>query len=256
MRTLLHHRDLLYTLTLHRIKVRYKQSILGIGWAVLQPLLLMAVYTVIFSVVTRMPSEGAPYAVFVYAALLPWTFFSTSITTASTSMVTHNNLITKVYFPREILPLTYVLAALFDFLMASVVLAILLWIYHVAAGPNVLLVAPLMLIAFAFALALSLFLSAFQVRFRDVGLALALLMQLWMYATPVVYPLSVVPRRYLWAYLLNPMSGVVENFRQVVLKHSPLELSILLPGIVVCAVLLPAAYLYFKTAESTMADVI
>jgi lipopolysaccharide transport system permease protein len=256
IRGLLQYRDLLYTLTVHRVKVRYKQSLLGVSWAILQPLLLMAAYTVVFSVITKMPSEGAPYAVFVYAALLPWTFFSSSITTASSSMVTHNSLITKVYFPREILPLTYVLAALFDFVMASVVLAVLLLLYHVTVGASVLLVLPLMGIAFVFSLAVSLFLSAFQVRFRDVGIALALLMQLWMYATPVVYPLSVVPKRYLLFYSLNPMAGVVENFRQIVLKHSSIDATILMPGLLVCALLLPVAYIYFKTAEATMADVI
>jgi lipopolysaccharide transport system permease protein len=255
-RDLIQYRDLLLTLTIHRIKVRYKQSLLGVAWAVLQPLLLMVVYTIIFSVVTKVPHEGAPYAVFVYAALLPWTFFATSITTASTSLVSHNNLITKVYFPREILPFTYVLAALFDFAMASVVLAVLLVIYHVPVTAGIVQVLPLLLIAFAFALALSLFLSAFQVRFRDIGIAMALIMQLWMFATPVVYPLSVVPKRFLTLYSLNPMAGVVENFRQIVLEHAGLNLPVLLPGLLVSLVLLPAAYLYFKTAEATMADVI
>ncbi len=255
-RDLFHYRDLLYTLTLHRVKVRYKQSLLGIAWAVLQPLLLMAVYTIIFSVVTKMPHEGAPYAIFVYAALLPWTFFSASITTAATSLVAHNNLITKVYFPREILPLTYVFAALFDFVIASVILAVLLFIYRIPVGLSIVLVAPIMLVAFLFSTAMSLFLSAFQVRFRDIGIAMALIMQLWMYATPVVYPLSVVPKRFVFWYCLNPMAGVVENFRQVVLQHGTLNNSILLPGAVVSLLLLPAAYLYFKTAEATMADVI
>jgi lipopolysaccharide transport system permease protein len=256
IRDLIHYRDLLVTLTIHRVKVRYKQSVLGIAWAVLQPLLLMLVYTIIFSVVTKMPSEGAPYAVFVYAALLPWTFFSTSITTASTSLVAHNNLITKVYFPREILPLTYVLAALFDFAMASIVLVVLLAVYKVSIGAGIVLVLPVMAIAVLFSLAMALFLSAFQVRFRDIGIAMALIMQLWMYATPVVYPLSVVPQRFRWLYSLNPMAGVVENFRQVVLQHGHVDVAVLLPGLVVSCLLLPTAYLYFKTAETTMADVI
>jgi lipopolysaccharide transport system permease protein len=256
IRDLIHYRDLLITLTIHRVKVRYKQSVLGIAWAVLQPLLLMLVYTIIFSVVTKMPSDGAPYAVFVYAALLPWTFFSTSITTASTSLVAHNNLITKVYFPREILPLTYVLAALFDFAMASVVLVALLAVYKVSIGIGIILAVPVMVIALVFSLAMALFLSAFQVRFRDIGIAMALIMQLWMYATPVVYPLSVVPQRFRWLYSLNPMAGVVENFRQVVLKHGHLDVAVLVPGLAVSCLLLPAAYLYFKTAETTMADMI
>lgn len=256
VRDLIHYRDLLLTLTIHRINVRYKQSALGIAWAVLQPLLLMVVYTIIFSVVVKMPHEGGPYAVFVYAALLPWTFFSTAVATSATSLVAHNNLITKVYFPREILPLTYVLAALFDFLIASVILVALLGVYHVSLAASALLVCPIMLVAFLFSLAMALLLSAFQVRFRDIGIAMALLLQLWMYATPVVYPYSVVPERFAFWYSLNPMAGVVENFRRVILQHGAMNLEVLLPGVVVCLLLLPLAYLYFKTAEATMADVI
>ena len=256
VRDLIHYRDLLLTLTIHRINVRYKQSALGIAWAVLQPLLLMIVYTIIFSVVVKMPHEGGPYAVFVYAALLPWTFFSTAVATSATSLVAHNNLITKVYFPREILPLTYVLAALFDFLIASVILVALLGVYHVSLAASALLVFPIMLVAFLFSLAMALLLSAFQVRFRDIGIAMALLLQLWMYATPVVYPYSVVPERFAFWYSLNPMAGVVENFRRVILQHGAMNLMVLLPGVIVCLLLLPLAYLYFKTAEATMADVI
>jgi lipopolysaccharide transport system permease protein len=256
IRDLIHYRDLLLTLTIHRIKVRYKQSALGIAWAVLQPLLLMIVYTIIFSIVVKMPHEGGPYAVFVYAALLPWTFFSTAVTTSATSLVAHNSLITKVYFPREILPLTYVLAALFDFLIASVILVGLLVFYHVSLAASALLVCPIMLVALLFSLAMALLLSAFQVRFRDIGIAMGLLLQLWMYATPVVYPYSIVPERFVFWYSLNPMAGVVENFRRVILQHGAMNLTALLPGLIVCLMLLPLAYLYFKTAEATMADVI
>jgi lipopolysaccharide transport system permease protein len=255
-RDLIHYRDLLLTLTIHRINVRYKQSALGIAWAVLQPLLLMIVYTIIFSVVVKMPHEGGPYAVFVYAALLPWTFFSTAVTTSASSLVAHNNLITKVYFPREILPLTYVLAAFFDFLIASVILMALLGSYHVSLTVGALLVCPIMLVAVLFSLAMALLLSAFQVRFRDIGIAMGLLLQLWMYATPVVYPYSIVPDRFVFWYSLNPMAGVVENFRRVILQHGTMNMAVLLPGVIVCMLLLPLAYLYFKTSEATMADVI
>lgn len=256
IRDLARYRDLLLTLTIHRVKVRYKQSALGIAWAVLQPLLLMVVYTIIFSIVVKMPSEGAPYAVFVYAALLPWTFFATSISTGATSLVSHNNLITKVYFPREILPLTYVLAALFDFLMASVILAILIVVYHVPVTLNVFLAFPVMAVAFIFSIAMALLLSAFQVRFRDIAIAMSLVMQLWMYATPVVYPYTVVPARFRWFYSLNPMAGVVENFRRVVIQHTGLNMQVLIPGTIVAFIALPIAYFYFKTSESTMADII
>lgn len=256
LRDLVHYRDLVLTLTMHRISVRYKQSALGIGWAVLQPLLLMVVYTIIFSVVVKMPHEGGPYAVFVYAALLPWTFFSTAVTSSATSLVAHNSLITKVYFPREILPLTYVLAAFVDFLIASVILLALLGFYHVSLAASALLVGPIMLVAVLFSLAMAFLLSAFQVRFRDIGIAIGLLLQLWMYATPVVYPYSIVPDRFVFWYSLNPMAGVVENFRRVILQHATVNMAALWPGLIVCLLLLPLAYLYFKTAEATMADVI
>lgn len=256
LRDLAHYRDLVLTLTMHRISVRYKQSALGIGWAVLQPLLLMVVYTIIFSVVVKMPHEGGPYAVFVYAALLPWTFFSTAVTSSATSLVAHNSLITKVYFPREILPLTYVLAAFVDFLIASVILLALLGFYHVSLAASALLVGPIMLVAVFFSLAMAFLLSAFQVRFRDIGIAIGLLLQLWMYATPVVYPYSIVPDRFVFWYSLNPMAGVVENFRRVILQHATVNMAVLWPGLMVCLLLLPLAYLYFKTAEATMADVI
>jgi lipopolysaccharide transport system permease protein len=253
---LIDYSDLLLTLTLHRVKVRYKQSVLGFAWAILQPVLLMAIYTIVFRVIARMPSGGTPYVVFVYAALLPWTFFSTSVTTAASSLVTHNNLITKVYFPREILPATYVMAALFDFIMASGVLLVLLAAYHLPLGSSALVAIPIMCAAFIFSLSVSMLLSAFQVRFRDIGIALTLIMQLWMYATPVVYPLSIIPQQFRWVYALNPMAGIVENFRRAVLGGASLDLQILMPGVLVCCLLLPVAYLYFKTAEATMADVI
>jgi len=216
----------------------------------------MVIYTIVFRVIARIPSGGTPYVVFVYTALLPWTFFSTSVTTAASSLVSHNNLITKVYFPREILPATYVLAALFDFVMAAGVLFVLFALYHLPLQNTALLGIPIMFVAFAFSLSVSLLLSAFQVRFRDIGIALTLAMQLWMYATPVVYPLSVVPTHFRWVYALNPMAGVVESFRRAVLGETNLDLQILIPGVVVCCLLLPCAYLYFKTAEATMADVI
>ena len=167
-----------------------------------------------------MPHEGAPYAVFVYAALLPWTFFSTSITTASTSLVSHNNLITKVYFPARFCRSLTCWRRYLTFVMASVVLALLLAVYHVPITAGIVLAVPVMAIAFIFSLAIALFLSAFQVRFRDIGIAMALIMQLWMYRDAGRVPLSVVPRRFSWLYSLNPMAGVVENFRQIVLEHA------------------------------------
>ena len=248
--------DLLLTLSLHRVKVRYSQSALGLGWALAQPVALMLIYTVIFSVVTRMPSEGVPYAVFVFAALLPWTLFATAMGSASNSLVSHNYLITKVYFPREILPLTYLVVAFFDFLVASSVLAILMVWYKIVPSVQIFWAIPTIIVALVFVLGLSLALSSLQVNFRDIGLAIPLLLQIWMFATPVVYPLTAVPEKYRMWYICNPMVGVVENFRRAVLQGLPPDMPSLAVGAGVSAVLLPLAFAFFKHREATIADVI
>ncbi len=248
--------DLFLTLSLHRIKVRYKQSALGIAWAVLQPVSLMLIYIAIFSIVTQMPSEGIPYAVFVYAALLPWTYFSTAVSAATSSLVSHQQMVTKVYFPREILPLSYVVVGVFDFIIATSVLACLMVYYHVAVSFIILWVLPILLVETMFIVALSLLFSAIQVQFRDLGFAMPLVMQLWMFATPVVYPLSKVPARFRSLYMLNPMVGVVENFRHVVLQRMSVDVPSLRISFVISAVLLVFSYAYFKHKEATMADVI
>lgn len=250
------YKDLLYTLSVHRIKVRYKQSVLGIAWAVLQPLALMLIYTVIFSLIARMPSDGAPYAIFAYVALLPWTYFSTTLTNATNSLVSHSSLVSKVYFPREILPLTYVIAAFFDLLIASTVLAALLIYYKVSLTLNALYVVPIILVLTVFITAVAFFFSATQVRFRDIGVGMSLLLQLWMFATPVVYPLSAVPERLRPFYMLNPMVGLVENFRRVVLQGVAPDFRMLGISALISFILLPAAYIYFKRVEATVADII
>jgi lipopolysaccharide transport system permease protein len=256
LRELWQYRDLFYTLTVHRIKVRYKQSVLGLAWAILQPLSLMLIYTVIFSVIAKVPSEGVPYSVFAYAALLPWTFFSSSVTNATQGLVSHSQLVTKVYFAREILPLTYVSAALFDFAVATTFLIALFFYYGVHLTVYALYAIPIMILLTALATMFSLFLSAVQVWFRDIGVAMPLLLQLWMFATPVVYPLSAVPQRFRGWYVLNPLVGVIENFRRVVLQGVEPDYQSLAVSAIVAAILLPLAYLYFKRVEATMADVI
>lgn len=256
LRGLWQYRDLFYTLTVHRIKVRYKQSVLGLAWAILQPLSLMLIYTVIFSVIARVPSEGVPYAVFAYAALLPWTFFSSALTNATTGLVNHSQLVTKVYFAREILPLTYVSAAVFDFCVASMFLIALFFYYGVSLTFYALWAIPILVLLTMLATALSLIFSVIQVRFRDVGVAMPLLLQVWMFASPVVYPLSAVPQRWRGLYALNPMVGVIENFRRAVLQGTQPDFYSLGISALVAAVLLPLAYLYFKRVEATMADII
>jgi lipopolysaccharide transport system permease protein len=256
IRHLMQYRDLLHTLSVHRLKVRYKQSILGPTWALLQPLALMLIYTVIFSRIVRVPTNGKPYAVFAYCALLPWTFFSTSVSTATNSLVTHFNLVTKVYFPREILPLTYVVAALVDFLLASTVLTALMLYYRVPLTGYALMAVPILVVLIAFTIGVSLLLCAVQVRYRDIGVAMPLVLQLWMFASPVVYPLSAVPANWRALYLLNPLAGTVENFRRVVLDGVAPNLYALTTAAAVAFIVLPVAYIYFKHVEATVADII
>lgn len=251
------YRDLLYTLSAHRVKVRYKQSALGIAWAIVQPVALMVIYTFLFTYVARVPTSGnVPYPVQLYSALLVWTFFSTALTTATNSLVSHNHLVTKVYFPREILPLTYVVAGLFDLLIASPILIGLMVFYQVSLSLNIFYAIPIIVIMTLFISAAALFLSAFQVRFRDVGMALPLVLQIWMFASPVVYPISAVPERFRSFYMLNPMAGIVENFRRVVVEGVQPNLYELAISAAVALVLLPVAYIYFKHVEATIADVI
>jgi lipopolysaccharide transport system permease protein len=253
---LVQYRDLLYTLSAHRLQVRYKQSVLGPLWAILQPLALLLIYTVIFGRLAKIESEGIPYTLFAFAALLPWTCFSTAVSSATNSLVSHFNLVTKVYFPREILPLTYVIAALVDLAAGGVILAGLIAYHDVSLTIQALWVIPVTGVMFVLALAVSLVLSAIQVRFRDIGMGMPLLLQVWMFATPVVYTLTAVPDRWRSLYMLNPMVGVIENFRRVLLHGTPPDLRSLGMAAAISTVLFVTAFLYFKRVEATVADVL
>jgi lipopolysaccharide transport system permease protein len=249
-------RDLLYTLTLHRIGVRYKQSVLGYYWATLHPLLLMVIYTFIFSRLVKVPTHGVPYTVFAFSALLPWTLFSNGLSTAATGLVSHSHLLLRVYFPREIIPLAYVFAAFADFVMASLVLACLVLYWGVSVTAHILWIIPAILVLMTFLVGLALLVSAFQVRFRDVGVAMPLLLQIWMFATPVVYSLSSVPARFRFWYDLNPMVGIVETFRGAILYGTSPNLVLLCRSFAISLVVTVAAYIWFKHVETTFADVI
>jgi lipopolysaccharide transport system permease protein len=256
VRTLAQYSDLLYTLSLFRLNVRYKQSVLGWSWALLQPLALMCIYTVIFTRVTTIATGGTPYPVFVFAGLLPWIFFSASISSAVQGLVLHPNLLTKMYFPREIIPLSYLAAGLADFCIASLILIGLMVHYHVALTWNLLYAIPIVLFLGGFAAAIALFFSAIQVRFRDVGLAMPFVLQVWMFTVPVVYSLQSVPLRFRKLYLLDPAAGLIENFRIVVLGGTAPNAASLLASGAITILCLGLAYGYFKSSEATMADVI
>jgi lipopolysaccharide transport system permease protein len=202
-----------------------------------------------------MPSEAAPYALFAYAGLLPWTLFASSVSSGTTSLVTNAMLVTKVSFPREILPATYVVAALADLAIASVVLVGMLVYYAVPVTVHALWVVPIVALLGAFSLACGMLLGAVQVRVRDVGIALTVVLQLWMFGSPVLYPLSAVPHSARWWYVLNPMAGFVDGFRRAVLAQ-PLDLDALAIASAITAVLVPLAFVVFKQLDATVADVV
>jgi lipopolysaccharide transport system permease protein len=256
LRTLLQYSDLLYTLSLFRLNVRYKQSALGWTWAALQPLALMGIYTVIFTRVARVATSGIPYPVFVFSGLLPWIFFSSTISNAVHGLILYPHLLTKMYFPREIIPLSYLVASLADFCIASLIMAGLMVHYRVAVTWHVLYAIPIVILLAGFAAAIALFFSAVQVRFRDVGLAMPFLLQIWMFTVPVVYSLQSVPERFRALYLLDPISGLIESFRVVVIHGGTPDFRTLALSAVIVLTSGPLAYAYFKSSEATMADLI
>jgi lipopolysaccharide transport system permease protein len=250
------YRDLLYTLTLHRISVRYKQSVLGYFWAVLHPVMLMAIYTIVFSRVVKVPTKGMPYAIFALSALVPWTLFSNGLSGATAALPANSSLLARVYFPREILPLSYVLAAFVDFVIAFAILALLMFYYGVRVTAAAFWVVPALATLTIFLSGVALFTSAVEVRFRDVGVAMPLVLQIWMFATPVVYALGSVPRSFRPVYDLNPLVGVMDTFRVVLLYGTSPDRVLLGKSMAVSLVVLAAAYAWFKQVESTFADVI
>jgi lipopolysaccharide transport system permease protein len=250
------YRELLYFLVWRDVKVRYKQTALGVAWAVLQPLLTMLIFTLLFGRVAKIPSDGLPYPLFAFSALLPWTYFSQAIARCSVNLVANAHLISKVYFPRLVLPLASVVMPIVDFALSFVILAIMMVYYGVAPTWGVVALPLFLALALLTALAAGLWLSAFNVRYRDVGHIIPFLVQVWMYASPVAYPLSVVPERFRLLYSLNPMVGVIEGFRWALLgKESP-DLVAISASVVVVLALLVGGVLYFKRVEDTFADVI
>jgi lipopolysaccharide transport system permease protein len=257
LRELLRHRELLWLITQREIKVRYKQSVLGVLWAILQPFSLMIVFTVFFSWFARMESDGIPYPLFSYAALLPWTFFSSSLSSAIPSLIANSHIITKIYFPREIVPLASVMAAFLDFIIASGIFLLMMIYYQVAPTWNVLYVLPLIIIQIAFTTGICLFLSAFTVLYRDVRHMLPLVIQIWMFVTPILYPVSIVPARWrVWYLALNPMAVIIDGYRRAVVQGSPPQLSYLALAAVVSGLLVWLGYKYFKHLERQFADIV
>jgi lipopolysaccharide transport system permease protein len=260
LRQLRQHSDLLLTLGLHRINVRYKQSRLGIVWAVVQPLAMMLIFTLMFTFLRAAPGGDVPFPLFAYSGLLPWTMFASGLTSASGALTSHAALLTKAFFPREILPLTYVIAAIVDFLLASLLLAALLLWFDVRLTWSSLWAVPAIVLLVGLLTGLALVLSALQVRYRDVGLAMPVLLQVWLFATPVIYSLdnvrAALPARLFAAYTVNPMVGIIDTFRRGVVQQQAPDFQALAIATVVTVLVLPAAYVYFKFAERTVADLL
>ncbi len=249
------YRELLSVLTMRDIKVRYKQTVLGAAWAIIRPFLTMVIFSVVFGQLAKMPSDGYPYPVFVYAALLPWTFFAAAISTSGQSLIGSSNLVSKVYFPRLIIPLSSVGAGLIDLLISTGILLLMMLWYGVGWSWNLLAV-PLLLLAVVFAaLGVGTLLSALTVSYRDFTHLTPFLVQIWMYVTPVIFPVTLVPERWQWLLYLNPMTGLVEGFRSAFLGK-PFDLAGLGISCAITIALLIVGVMYFEKVERRFADVI
>jgi lipopolysaccharide transport system permease protein len=249
-----HERELLAFLALRDVSVRYKQTILGAAWAFLQPLLTAVVFSVFFGRLAKMPSDGVPYELFSYAGLLIWTFFSSSVSQGSLSLVNSVSLFTKVFFPRMFIPLACIATAGLDFLIAAVPLAAMMAWYGWSPPVQIVLLPVVLAFAVVVATGVSVFLAAVAVRFRDVRYAVPFGLQLMLFLSPIAYPASIVPAGWRWLWACNPMVGVVEAFRWAVLG-TPVEPAVILPGVVVGALVFWAGLNYFRTVESSFADV-
>ena len=248
------YRELLYFLVWRDLKVRYKQTLIGTGWVVIQPLMTMAIFTVIFGNFAKIPSDGLPYPVFSYAALLPWNLFSSSLSRGGESVVSNANLVTKIYFPRLILPLSGVLSPLADFAIAFLILVGMMIWFGIAPTVGILMLPIFVLLAICTALAVGLWLAALNVRYRDVRYTIPFLIQIWMFASPVAYPVSLVPEKWRWLYSLNPMAGVIEGFRWALLGNQSPDVRVMTISTIVVVALLAGGIVYFKQMERTFAD--
>jgi lipopolysaccharide transport system permease protein len=250
------YRELLYFFAWRDIKVRYRQAAFGAGWAVIQPLLTMIIFTIIFGRMAHMSSEGIPYPIFCYCALVPWTYFSSVLGVASVSLINNESLLTKVYFPRFFLPAGAVLAGFLDFIIASLLLIVLMFYYHVRPSWS-LLVSPFIIVVMVLLTAgVSMFLAAANVRYRDVKYGLPFLIQIWMFATPIIYPATMIPARFRPILALNPFWGIVDGFRACLFPGLPFDFTLIGTSLGVGIVVFLTGAFYFDRTEKSFADVI
>ena len=256
LRNLWEYRELLYFLTWRDIKVRYKQTVLGVAWAVIQPLLMMVAFSIFFGRLAKVPSDGLPYPIFTFCALLPWQLFAHALTESSNSLVANQNLITKVYFPRLVIPVSAVLGGLVDFVFAFIVLLGMMLFYGVVPTSAVWTLPFFILLAVTTALAVGLWLSSMNVQYRDVRYTIPFITQFWLFISPVAYPTSLIPEPWRLMYSLNPMVGVVEGFRWALLGRSATPGPMLAVSIVAVIGVFVSGLFYFRRIERTIADVV
>jgi lipopolysaccharide transport system permease protein len=256
LRELWEYRELLYFLVWRDIKVRYKQTALGASWAVIQPFFTMVVFSLFFGRLAGVPSDDLPYPVFSFAALVPWTFFATGLTMSANSLVQSQELLKKVYFPRLTIPLAPVLGGVVDFAIAFVVLLGMMWYYGIVPGLAAVVVVPLMVLALVTSLGVGLWLSALNVQYRDVRYAVPFLVQIWLFATPIAYPSSLLDEPWRTVYAVNPMVGVVEGFRWALLGADTAPGPMIIVSSVTALAILAGGALYFRRMERTFADVV
>jgi lipopolysaccharide transport system permease protein len=255
LRELWTYRELLFFLTWRDIKLRYKQTALGATWVIIQPVFTMVLFTLFFGKLAKMPSDNIPYPLFAYAGLVPWTFFSNALTNSGQSLVGNSQLISKVYFPRIYIPAGAVAAGLLDFAIASVLLAPMLFYYHVALTWQVILLPVFALLATLLALGVGMWLAALNVKYRDIRYAIPFLIQLWLFASPVIYPASIVPPKWKWVLAINPMTGVIEGFRSS-LSGTSFDLKTIITSVVITLLILIFSFLAFRRVEDSFADVV
>lgn len=248
-------RELMLTLAWRDIKVRYKQTVLGAAWAVFQPFVSMIIFSVFLGALVRVPSDNVPYPVFVYAGLLPWTFFANCVGGASNSIISEGHLISKIYFPRLIIPVASFGSKLFDFIISFLIMFLIMAYYRMSPGITTLMIPVLILFTMLTALGIGTFFSAVCVTYRDVRYIVPVLIQLWMYATPVVYPMSIVPARWRWVVSLNPLAGLIESYRAALLGK-PFDWVSIGVSFAISVVFLIIGLVYFRKAEKRFADII
>jgi len=255
LRELIAYRDLFWFLTYKAIRTRYAQSALGIGWAIIQPVMTMVVFTLIFGKMVKVSTDGAPYAIFSFVALVPWTYFQEALSESVQTLISEQNMIRKIYFPRLILPISLVLARLLDLGISMLILVVLLAVYRQIPKIGVLMIPPLCLTTMFTATGAGLFLGAMAVQYRDISYGMGFFVRLLMYAAPVVYPASLVPAQFRLWYGLNPLVGVIEGFRSALLGTIPMPWDLIVPGMVTSIVLLITGTMYFRRKERLFADV-